>query len=67
MNQPSPSYPGQIWLSVSPLEASALRYAIRVIMSLRILGAPSFSYRQDRDALRRIQRKLKRAAAADPS
>ena len=66
MDRPSPSYPGQIWLSVSPLEARALRRALRLTLSLHFFGEPMYPVRCYRDAVRRVQRKLKRAAA-DPS
>lgn len=60
------AYPGQIILSVSPLESRALCAAIALVLSLRMSGGPLFPDRWNRHAVRRIQRKLKRAAA-DPS
>ena len=59
-----PTYPRQIILSVSPLEARALRAAIRLVLGLYIVGHAVFSHRSKRDALRRIDRKLNRT---DPS
>ena len=60
MHHNPPAYPGQIILSVSPLEARALRRALELLLSICIYGRPLFAGRHNRDALRRIQRKLKR-------
>ncbi len=55
-----PVYKGQLVIGLSRLEASALRYAIELAMTVRAFGDPLLSYRRDRDAMRRIDRKLKR-------
>ena len=67
MNLPSPSYPGQILLGMSRLEYRALCKALQLALGLHFFGQAVYHQRSARDALRRIQRKLKRAAADTPS